>query len=220
MEPFEKNKGAAITARQAGHRVEIYEKTRNIGGQIWIAAAPPYKQELLEFIRYYRAMVEKYETPIHLNTYVDFALIKKVNPEHLIIAQGAAPIILPIDGAKDKSVRSSWEVLKDSLCLGRRVAFIGGEAVGLETAYFAAVKGTLSPEVLHFLITYQALGMDRIKHYMFNGASNVTVFEMLEKAGQDVGKSTRWILMNNLKRYGVTIKTGSRVMSIKDGQVT
>lgn len=102
MELFEKNKGAAITARQAGHRVEIYEKTRDIGGQIWIAAAPPHKQELLEFIRYYRAMVEKYETPIHLNTYVDFALIKKVNPEHLIIAQGAAPIILPIDGAKDK----------------------------------------------------------------------------------------------------------------------
>lgn len=156
-------------------------------------SSSPHKQELLEFIWYYRAMVEKYEIPIHIS---------------------------PIDGAKDKSVRSSWEVLKDSLCLGRRVAVIGGGAVGLETAYFAAVKGTLSPEVLHFLITYQALGMDRIKHYMCNGASNITVFEMLEKAGQDVGKSTRWILMNNLKRYGVTIKTGSRVMSIKDGQVT
>jgi len=92
--------------------------------------------------------------------------------------------------------------------------------VGLETAHFVAKKGTLSPEMLHFLITYEALEMDRIKHYMFNGASRVTVFEMLEKAGQDVGKSTKWILMNNLDRYGVKINTSSRVVSIKEGQVT
>jgi len=211
---------AAITAKQAGHRVEIYEKTGEIGGQIWIAAAPPHKQELLEFIRYYRVMVEKHEIPIHLNTCVDLPLIKKINPDHLIIAQGAAPLIPPIDGTNDKSVRTSWEVLKDNPCLGKRVAVIGGGAVGLETAHFVAKKGTLSPEMLHFLITYEALEMDRIKHYMFNGASRVTVFEMLEKAGQDVGKSTKWILMNNLDRYGVKINTSSRVVSIKEGQVT
>jgi len=55
---------------------------------------------------------------------------------------------------------------------------------------------------------------------MFNGTSKVTVFEMLEKAGQDVGKSTRWILMNNLNRYGVKILTRSKVVSIKDGVVS
>ncbi len=211
---------AAITAKQAGHRVEIYEKEGDIGGQIRIAAAPPHKQELLEFIRYYRVMVEKYEIPIHLNTHVDLELIKKVNPDHLIIAQGAAPLIPPIDGTNDKSVRSSWEVLRENPCLGKKVAIIGGGAVGLETALFAAHKGTLSPEMLHFLITYDALEMERIRQYMFKGSSRVTVFEMLEKAGQDVGKSTKWILMNNLARYGVVINTGSKVVSIKDGLVT
>lgn len=211
---------AAITAKQAGHRVEIYEKTGDIGGQIWIAAAPPHKQELLEFIRYYRAMVAKYEIPIHLNTCVDLAMIQKINPDHLIIAQGAAPLIPPIEGTDDKSVCSSWEVLRENPCLGKEVAIIGGGAVGLETAHFAAKKGTLSPEMLHFLMTYEALEMERIKHYMFNGASKVTVFEMLEKAGQDVGKSTKWILMNNLARYGVKINTSSKVVSIKEGLVT
>ncbi len=112
---------AAITAKQAGHWVEIYEKTGDIGGQIWIAAASPHKLELLEFIRYYRVMVEKYEIPIHFHTCVDLALIKKINPDHLIIAQGAAPLIPPIDGTNDKSVRTSWEVLKDNPCLGKRV---------------------------------------------------------------------------------------------------
>ena len=46
------------------------------------------------------------------------------------------------------------------------------------------------------------------------------LFEMLEKAGQDVGKSTKWILMSNLKRYGVDIKTSARVLSIRDKAVT
>jgi 2,4-dienoyl-CoA reductase (NADPH2) len=210
---------AAVTARQAGHKVEIYEKEGEIGGQIKIAAAPPHKQELLEFIRYYGAMVKKYEIPIHLNRCVDLELIKKINPDHLIIAQGAAPLVPPIDGAHDKSVRSSWEVLRENPCLGKNVAVIGGGAVGLETAFFAAKKGTLAPEMLHFLLTYEALEMERIRHYMFKGASTVTVFEMLEKAGQDVGKSTRWILMNNLDRYGVRILTRSKVVSIKEGLV-
>ncbi|MCP3876616.1 MAG: FAD-dependent oxidoreductase [Desulfobacteraceae bacterium] len=210
---------AAITAKKAGHTVEIYEKADDIGGQIWIAAAPPHKQELLEYVRYYRAMLKKYEILVHLNTKVDLDLIKKTNPDHIIIAQGAKPLIPPIEGADNPSILSSWDVLKNSPFLGKNVAVIGGGAVGLETAFFIAQKGTLTPEMLHFLVTYDALELERLKHYMFNGTSKVTVFEMLPKAGQDVGKSTKWILMNNLKRYGVQIKTNSKVLSIKDGHV-
>jgi 2,4-dienoyl-CoA reductase (NADPH2) len=210
---------AAITAKQAGHSVEIYEKAGEIGGQIWIAAAPPHKQELLEFIRYYGAMVKKFEIPVYLNTCVDLALIETVRPDQLIIAQGAAPLIPPIDGVHDPCVRCAWQVLRENPCLGKNVAVIGGGAVGLETVLFVASKGTLSPEMLHFLVTYEALEMERIRHYMFNGTSRVTVFEMLEKAGPDVGKSTRWILMNNLACYGVKILTRSTVGAIKDGVV-
>jgi 2,4-dienoyl-CoA reductase (NADPH2) len=54
---------------------------------------------------------------------------------------------------------------------------------------------------------------------MFKGSSNVTVFEMLPRIGQDVGKSTRWILFDNLKRYKISVKTGAKVISIADGIV-
>jgi 2,4-dienoyl-CoA reductase-like NADH-dependent reductase (Old Yellow Enzyme family) len=210
---------AAVTAKKTGHKVEIYEKAGDIGGQIRIAAAPPHKQELLEYIRYYKAMLKKHEIPVYLNTKVDLNLIKKVNPDHLMIAQGARPLVPPIEGTDDSSVMSSWDVLKNKSCPGKNVAIIGGGSVGLETAFFVAHKGTLTPEMLHFLVTYDAMELERLKQYMFNGSSKVTVFEMLEKVGQDVGKSTRWILMNNLKKYGVKIKTGSKVLGIKDGVV-
>jgi 2,4-dienoyl-CoA reductase (NADPH2) len=48
----------------------------------------------------------------------------------------------------------------------------------------------------------------------------VTVFEMLPKAGKDVGKSTKWILNDNLKRYGVKVNTGATVTSIHNGTLS
>jgi 2,4-dienoyl-CoA reductase (NADPH2) len=42
---------------------------------------------------------------------------------------------------------------------------------------------------------------------------------MLPRIGQDVGKSTRWILFDNLKRYKISVKTGAKVTSIRDGIV-
>ena len=42
----------------------------------------------------------------------------------------------------------------------------------------------------------------------------------MPRIGQDIGKSTRWIVFDNLKRYGVKVKTSTRVTSIRDGMVT
>jgi 2,4-dienoyl-CoA reductase-like NADH-dependent reductase (Old Yellow Enzyme family) len=75
---------------------------------------------------------------------------------------------------------------------------VTGGSVGLETAVFIAAKGTITPEILHFLLAYEAVSPERLRELMFQGSSKVTVFEMLPRIGQDVGKSTRWILFDNL----------------------
>jgi 2,4-dienoyl-CoA reductase (NADPH2) len=211
---------AAVTAAERGHQVQIFDRDRDLGGQLWIAGAPPHKHELLEFIRYYRAMINRYRIPLHLNTVVDMALIRKTAPDHVIVAEGARALIPPIPGAEHPEILNAWQVLKDNPMLGKQVAIIGGGAVGLETALFVAAKGTLTPQVLHFLMAYDAIPPERLKALMFAGTSSVTVFEMLDKAGKDVGKSTRWILMDRLKRYGVTINTGARVLSVGEGELT
>ena len=210
---------AAVTAATCGHRVEIYEKDSDIGGQLWIAGAPPHKQEILEFIRYYRAQVNRHQIPLHLNTAVDTELIKKRDPDYIILAEGARPLLPQIDGSDDACVYSAWQVLKGNPVLGKSVAVIGGGSVGLETAVFVAAKGTLTPETLHFLFAYEAVSPERLRELMYQGSSKVTVFEMLPRIGQDIGKSTRWILFDNLKRYKISVKTGARVTSIRDGIV-
>ncbi len=210
---------AAITAAVRGHQVEIYEKDSDIGGQLWIAGAPPHKQEILEFIRYYRAQIDKHQIPLHLNTAVDSEVIKKQNPDYIILAEGAQPLLPQIDGYDDPCVYSAWQVLKRNPALGKSVAVIGGGSVGLEAAVFIAAKGTITPETLHFLFAYEAVSPERLREVMFQGSSKVTVFEMLPRIGQDVGKSTRWILFDNLKRYKISVKTGAKVTSIRNGIV-
>jgi 2,4-dienoyl-CoA reductase (NADPH2) len=211
---------AAVTATQAGHRVELYEKSNDIGGQLWMAGAPPHKREILEYIRYYWAMIRRLQIPLFLNTNVDTALIQGKKPDFVLIAEGAESLIPPIPGATDPCVLNAWEVLRDNPLLGKRVAVIGGGAVGLETALFVAAKGTITPEILHFLFTYEAESVERLRELMFQGSSRVTVFEMLAKAGKDVGKSTKWILNDNLKRYGVKVHTGTKVISIRNSTLT
>jgi 2,4-dienoyl-CoA reductase (NADPH2) len=210
---------AAVTAAMRGHQVEVYEKDSDIGGQLWIAGAPPHKQEMLEFIRYYRSLIDKYQIPLHLNATVDTDVVKKQNPDYIILAEGAQPVLPEIDGYDDPCVYSAWQVLKGNPVLGKSVAVIGGGSVGLETALFIAAKGTLTPETLHFLFAYEAVSNERLRELMFQGSSRVTVFEMLPKIGKDVGKSTKWILFDNLKRYKVSVKTSTTVTSIRKGTV-
>jgi len=208
---------AALRAAMAGHEVELYEKESDIGGQLHLAGAPPHKQELLEFIRYYRAMIAKYDIQLHLDTEIDMDMILTKRPDHVILAQGAEPLIPPIKGSDRESVMTAWEVLKNNPPLGREVAVIGGGAVGLETAFFIASRGTITPEVLYFLFKYEAESPERLRELMFDGLCRVTVFEMTDKVGRDVGKSTKWVLFDNLRKYGVAIKTRARVTEIDDG---
>jgi 2,4-dienoyl-CoA reductase (NADPH2) len=146
-------------------------------------------------------------------------VVRKHNPDYIILAEGAQPLLPDIDGIDDPLVYSAWQVLKTNPVLGKSVAVIGGGSVGLETALFVAAKGTINPETLHFLFAYGAASPERLRELMFQGSSRITVFEMLPKIGQDVGKSTRWILFDNLKRHKVSIKTGTTVTSVRNGIV-
>ena len=211
---------AAVTAAAIGHTVEIYERKSDIGGQLSIAAVPPGKQDLLEILRYYRAMIRKYRISVHLDTEVTRDLILDKKPDYIISAEGAEPAVPPIEGINDAKVLTAWQVLEDNPPLGNEVGIIGGGAVGLETAMFVAARGTISAEVLKFLFTYEAESTERLRELLFRGTSHVTVLEMLPKMGGDMGKSSRWVMMANLKRCGVTMITGARVAAIDGGRIT
>jgi len=99
---------------------------------------------------------------------------------------------------------------------GAGLIIVGGNAVGLETALYLASQGTLSPEVLHFLMVNKAESPDTIEKLLNHGNKEVCVVEMTRKLGQDIGSSTRWTVMAELKRLGVKTITGAEAIEVAE----
>lgn len=211
---------AAYRAALAGHYVELYEKERRIGGQLWIAGTPPHKQELWRIADYYMEMIKLHNIRLHLNTNVDLRMILEKKPDFIIAAEGAESLQLEIPGVEGPGIFSAWDVLKNDPPLGRKIAILGGGAVGLETAHFLAIKGTIPPDVLHFLFCNRAESAERLWQLAYRGNKQITVFEKMPRAGSGVGRSSIWGLMNELRKHGVKLVTRTSVASFKDGLLT
>ncbi|MGD9235297.1 MAG: NAD(P)-binding protein [Desulfobacterales bacterium] len=108
---------AAVTAASCGHQVDVFEKDPDIGGQLWVAGAPPHKQEIMEFIRYYRAQIKKHQIPLHLNTPVDASFVRRQNPDYVILASGAQSVSRLSAGIKKLGI--PFATVGDGLRLGK-----------------------------------------------------------------------------------------------------
>ncbi len=211
---------AARVAAKAGHQVDLYEKATKIGGQLAVAGAPPGRGEFLGLVDYYMAVLPQVGVKIHTGVELDVEKIKEMNPDCLIVAEGAEPIMPNIPGADQSFVISSWDFLKNSPPLGKKVAVIGGGAVGMEVAMQVARIGTIHPNILEFLMFHRAETDERLHDLVRKGTKDVTIFEMLPRPGQDVGKSSRWVWLQDLREREVSIVTNAKVEAIEpDGIV-
>jgi 2,4-dienoyl-CoA reductase (NADPH2) len=205
---------AALTAHSRGHHVVIYESSDRVGGQLHLAAAPPGREEFVQFARDLETQIILQKIPIVFGTALDEALIQQEKPDTVILATGAIPIVPPIPGIDLPHVVESWDVLQDKVLTGKRVAIIGGGAVGVETALFLAEKGTLSAEAVKFLLVNKAQDPETLFEMATRGTKEITLIEMLDKVGKDIGKSTKWGMMQDLGRYHVNTMTNSKVIKI------
>ncbi len=210
---------SAITAKKRGFEVEIWESSDKIGGQIYLAGAPPTRGDFLRLIKFYENELKRLGVVVKLNKKATAEEIKKAGFDHIILATGAEPLIPDIPGIDLDFVYHSWDVLKGEVELGERVAVLGGGAVGVETAIYIAHQGTISAETLKFLFLNQAETPEKLYELCTRGTHQVVIFEMLEKIGADLGVATRWVLLQELKRFGVKTLTGAKVVEIKQGEV-
>jgi 2,4-dienoyl-CoA reductase (NADPH2) len=205
---------AAIAAFDRGHSVYLYEKSRRLGGQLYLAGAPPGREEFCELAKDLERQVKNRGIPVHLNTAVDAALIDSEKPDHVILSTGAAPMTPPIPGVELPHVVQAWDVLADKVYTGKNVVVIGGGAVGVETALHLAEKGTISGDTLKFLMVNGAESLEDIRDLATRGTKKVTVIEMIDKIGKDFGKTTRWGMLQDVSRYGIETKVATRALEI------
>ena len=180
---------AAFVAAERGHSVTLYEAGHVLGGNMRLAAFPPGKGDITNMVRAYIHRCEKDGVRIILDQEVTLELIRKEDPDAVIVATGAKPLVLPIEGIDQPEILSGSAVLDGKCAPGKRVLVVGGGMVGCE---IAALLGEQEHEV--------------------------DVIELRGEIGADVIKEHKIYLMKDFEQYRIGQITGAKVCRFyKDG---
>ena len=175
---------AARVAAKRGHTVDVYEKEAKIGGQIHIASVPPRKDEILRSVEYYEKILPSLENvTLHLNSEATKEVMNAADA--VIVAVGAHNVTLPIPGADQANVVSSWDILDGKVEAKGHCVVIGGGLVGAETAEYIANKGC-----------------------------EVTIVEMTDKIAREESSTVLPTMMADFAAHGVKQLVNTKVNSI------
>jgi 2,4-dienoyl-CoA reductase (NADPH2) len=205
---------AALAAAERGHHVTLYESGMTLGGQLFLAAAPPGRVEFAELAKDLATQIGNSSVSVVLNTPVSADTLAAAAPDVVIVATGAQPLTPPIPGVDAPHVVQAWDVLSGKAHTGRRVVVIGGGAVGVEVSLFLAEKGALTPEAVKFLLVNRAVSPEDLYSLATRGTKSVVLIEMLGKIGKDIGKSTRWTMLQEMDRVGIRSGVDTTAMEI------
>lgn len=182
---------AARVAALRGHRVTIYEKEKEFGGQIKIGRIPPHRDELGKVIDYLVRQIKKLPITIKLGKKINSSIINNLKADVIILATGAKPLVPKIKGIHQGHVVYATDVLSGKVSVGHRVVIIGAGLVGLETADFLIEKG-----------------------------KEVIILEMLDTIAKDTGNANRIYFEDKFSEKGVEIALNAKVIEIDKEGVT
>ena len=210
---------AAATAAERGHQVFLWEERNRLGGQLDLCAAPPGRKEFDRILPYFFERMREAGVKVRINQKATVEKIQSLGPEVIIIATGSLPVIPPLPGINRSHVMFAPEVLRGEVWPQGRVVIIGGGATGLEVSHLLAAADTIDNETFRFLSVYQAEPPEELIRLATRARRPITVLEMLPRMGRDIGRSTRWSMLDEIRRSGVALRTGIEVRSITDSGV-
>jgi len=132
---------AARVAALRGHKVTLWEKESRLGGQLVQAAIPPYKDRIAPMARYLETQLQKIGVSVQTGKEATAAAVTESKPDVVVVATGVRTFTPDIPGLDKTRYVEAGDVLEGKAKVGDRVAIIGGELVGCETAEFLADRG-------------------------------------------------------------------------------
>ena len=181
---------AAWRASRRGHDVSLFDARGEPGGQWVLAAKPPAKEHFRSFLEYQWQEVQANGVKTHLGKKVEAREVLEADPDAVILATGAEPATPSIPGLREAGQVEAWDVLGGAIPGGENCLVIGGGAVGLEVAHFLASKG-----------------------------KRVTLVEMRDRLGPEMGDTLRWTLLRTLEKDGVKLRRSARVTRADEDHV-
>ena len=206
---------AAITAAERGHKVTVFDRAAEIGGQLNLAKQVAGKEEFWGLVDWYRAMVKKYDVTVKLNTEVSANDLGEY--DEVIIATGVIPRDPQIPGQDAGNVVSYIDILNGTVTAGQRVAVIGAGGIGFDVSEHLVHDGdsttTNLPEWMkEWGVTDPAdhrSGLAPEGPQPHAPAREVTMLQRkTTKVGKGLGKTTGWIHRASLTMKNVQMIAG------------
>ena len=203
----------ALALAERGHKVSIFDKASEIGGQLNMAKQVPGKEEFWGLVDYYRAQVAAAGIDLRLGVVADVAALAGF--DEVVIATGVAPRDTGIAGQDGPNVLSYIDVLRGKASVGKRVAIIGAGGIGFDVAEYLVTDDSPT-EDLQAWLTEWGVADPEVERGGVSPAGpkpdapvrEVTLLQRkTQKLGKNLGKTTGWIhraalQMKNVKMIG------------------
>jgi len=203
----------ALALSERGHMVSIFEKAKQIGGQLNMAKQVPGKEEFWGLVEYYEAMVAEAGIKLRLGEVADVDALAGF--DEVVIATGVLPRDPAIPGQDGPNVLSYIDVLRGKAPVGKRVAVIGAGGIGFDVAEFLVTDDRPTDDLQAWLTEWGVADPQDVRGGVAAAGPQpeppvreVTLLQRkAQKLGKNLGKTTGWIhraalQMKNVKMIG------------------
>jgi 2,4-dienoyl-CoA reductase (NADPH2) len=215
----------ATVAAERGHAVTLYDAADEIGGQFNLAKQVPGKEEFHETIRYYRAMMTKYQVTMCLGQRVDAQALVDAGFDHVVVATGISPRAPDISGIDHDKVVGYIDAIRGNKPIGEKVAVIGAGGIGFDVTELITHQGKSSALDIELFAKEWGVDFDNHPRGGVTGVEPVVnkadreVWLMQRKdtpVGRGLGKTTGWTKRILLNRRGVNMVNAVEYVRIDD----
>ncbi|GGI86246.1 oxidoreductase [Legionella impletisoli] len=209
----------ASVAAERGHRVTLFEKRSELGGQFNLAKVIPGKEIFQHSIDYFNHQLKRYDVDIRLGSEAE---LKDLNEfDEIVLATGVIPRIPEIDGIDHEKAMTYIEVLQGKKMPGDRVAVIGAGGIGFDVSEWLTHKrhgNALTPFYNEWGIDIDVSRRGGLKPPEVNPSPREVYLMQRkeEKLGKRLGKTTGWIHRLSLKHKKVHMLPGVEYVRIDD----
>ncbi|HEY5527950.1 MAG TPA: FAD-dependent oxidoreductase, partial [Thermoleophilia bacterium] len=190
---------AALIAVSRGHEVTLFEKEERLGGNLAVASAPAFKNDMKRFLDYLVRHVERSGIKVKLGAAATVESVRKEKPDELVLAVGAEPVWPDIPGVRPTAAAGHmptiWagDVFAGREIPGEQVVVVGDGGMACEAALVLAQQG-----------------------------KKVAIVEMPGGSGQDqtVNFVDMMMLLEMLEGHGIRVRQGVVLEAILDGKVS
>jgi dimethylglycine catabolism A len=183
---------AARMAAVRGHRVVLFEKATELGGQVLLAARAPARAEYAGIVRFLAAQVRKLAVDVRLAQEATPSAVLAERPDGVVVATGSHPFIPPVPGSDGKHVVTARDVLSGEAKVGAKVVLV---------------------DDVH---TQEALSTAEL---LLDQDKQVEVISPLFYVGQDIGVTSIAPLYKRLFTRGVVLTPGTELRAVEGSAV-